>query len=323
MSPRAAADRAAAAGVPAELAPAFADCERITRERARNFYYGLKLTPEPQRSAMFVIYAWMRAADDLADAEAFEPDERVRRIAAFRAATDEALAGRAPDPSPVWRGLAWVAQRHQLSARDFHDMLDGQLSDVGTPSYETWDQLRAFCYRVASTVGLVCIRVWGYHDPEAPALAIDRGIAFQITNILRDYREDYELGRVYLPAAEFRAMDLTPQDLRHWTRPGQCAEFTRAQCDRAEHFYARSAALERMITPGCVPTLWAMSEIYHGLLHRIRANPAAIASNRRVRLSGLRKAWIALRAKHMARGGAGASPAAAVESAAAADGAAR
>ena len=288
--------------VPADLVPVIAECERVTRERARNFWYGLKLTPGPARGAMYVIYAWMREADDLADAEGFAPEERVRRIAAFRAATDAALAGEPVDASPIWRGLAWVADRHELSQKDFHDMLDGQLSDVGPATYESWDDLRGFCYRVASTVGLVCIRIWGYHDPEAPALAVDRGIAFQLTNILRDYREDHDMGRVYLPAEDFRRFDLTPERLRKWSEPGQCAEFIRAQCDRAEQFYARSAPLERMITPDCLPTLWAMTEIYHGLLGKIRANTAAIAGDRRVRLSSMRKAWIAWRAGRMARG---------------------
>ena len=290
------------ADVPADLAPVIAECERVTRERARNFWYGLKLTPGPARGAMYVIYAWMREADDLADAEGFAPEERVRRIAAFRAATDAALAGTPVDASPIWRGLAWVADRHELSQKDFHDMLDGQLSDIGPATYESWDDLRGFCYRVASTVGLVCIRIWGYHDPEAPALAVDRGIAFQLTNILRDYREDHDMGRVYLPAEDFRRFELTPERLRKWSEPGQCAEFIRAQCDRAEQFYARSAPLDRMITPDCLPTLWAMTEIYHGLLGKIRANPAAIAGDRRVRLSSMRKAWIAWRAGRMARG---------------------
>ncbi|MEI6475128.1 MAG: phytoene/squalene synthase family protein [Planctomycetota bacterium] len=288
--------------VPTELAPVLAECERITRERARNFWYGLKLTPGAERGAMYVIYAWMRAADDLADAEGFAPEERVRRIAEFRKATDAALAGEIPDASPIWRGLAWVAERHQLSQRDFHDMLDGQLSDVGPATYQSWDDLRGFCYRVASTVGLVCIRIWGYHDPAAPALAVDRGIAFQLTNILRDYREDYDLGRVYLPAEDFRRFDLTPERLRGWKQPEQCAEFMRAQCDRAEQFYARSAPLDQMITPSCLPTLWAMTQIYHGLLVKIRANPSKVVSDRRVRLSSTRKAWIAWRASRMARG---------------------
>ena len=299
MSPRP--PQQALAPIEPAMQAVLAACERVTRQQARNFYYGLKLTPEPQRSAMYVVYAWMRAADDLADAAGFAPEERVRRIAQFRAATEQALQGHAPDADPVWRGLAWVAGRHQLSAQDFHDMLDGQLADVSTPSYETWDELRGFCYRVASTVGLVCIRIWGYSGDEAPALAIDRGIAFQLTNILRDYREDFDLGRVYLPADEFRRMELTPLDLRHWRKPDLCSEFIRAQCERAEQFYRRSAPLDALITPGCLPTLWAMTEIYHGLLQKIHRRPVSISGDRRVRLSGVRKAWIAYRAQRMAR----------------------
>ena len=290
-------------GVPPELLGAVAECERIVRERARNFWYGLRLTPEPKRSAMYVIYAWMRAADDLADADGFAAEERVRRIAAFRAATDAALAGRPVDGSATWRGLAWVARAHELAPRDFHDMLDGQLADVGPAAYETWDDLRGFCYRVASTVGLVCIRVWGYDDPGAQAHAVDRGIAFQLTNILRDFREDHGLGRTYLPAQDFRRFDLTPARLLAWQEPGQCAEFVRAQCDRAEQLYARSEPLDRMIAPDCLPTLWAMTGIYRGLLGRIRANPRAVVGERRVRLPAWRKAWIAFRARRMAKAG--------------------
>ncbi len=292
--------RAAPAGVPADLLPAIAECERVTRTRARNFWYGLKLTPEPQRSAMYAIYAWMREADDLADAEGIPDDERVRRLARFRHDTDAALAGRPPGGLATWRALAWVAANHELAPRDFHDMLDGQLGDVGIVRCETWEDLRGFCYRVASTVGLVCIRVWGYSDTAAPALAVDRGIAFQLTNILRDYREDFDLGRVYLPAEDFRRMDLTPEALRAWSAPAQCSEFMRAQCDRAAQFFQRSAPLDAMIAPSCLPTLWAMTEIYRGILGRVQARPEAVMGPRRVRLPAWRKAWIAFRARRMA-----------------------
>ena len=292
---------AAPAGVPAALLPAIAECERITRTRARNFWYGLRLTPEPQRSAMYAIYAWMREADDLADAEGIADDERVRGIAQFRHDTDAALAGRPPGGRPTWRALAWVAAHHDLAPRDFHDMLDGQLGDVGSVRFQTWDDLRGFCYRVASTVGLVCIRVWGFSDPAAPALAVDRGIAFQLTNILRDYREDFDQGRVYLPTEDFRRMDLTPEMLRRWSPAPQCEEFMRAQCDRAAQFYERSAPLDAMVTPTCVPTLWAMTEIYRALLGRIQANPSAVVGARRVRVPSWRKAFIAWRASRRSR----------------------
>ncbi|MFM8872045.1 MAG: phytoene/squalene synthase family protein, partial [Phycisphaerales bacterium] len=264
-------------------------------------WYGLRLTPEPQRSAMYAIYAWMREADDLADAEGIADDERVRRIAQFRHDTDAALAGRPPGGRPTWRALAWVAAHHDLAPRDFHDMLDGQLGDVGPVRFQTWDDLRGFCYRVASTVGLVCIRVWGYSDPAATALAVDRGIAFQLTNILRDYREDFDQGRVYLPAEDFRRMDLTPEMLRRWSPAPQCEEFMRAQCDRAAQFYERSAPLDAMVTPSCVPTLWAMTEIYRALLGRIQANPSAVVGARRVRVPSWRKAFIAWRASRRSR----------------------
>ena len=286
-------------GADPRLARAIAECERITRERARNFWYGLKLMPGERRGAMFAVYAWMRAADDLADEAGMSAEERVRRIADFRAATDEALAGRPVDGSAVWVGLAWVAANHALEPREFHDMLDGQLSDVHPRACATWEDLRAFCYRVASTVGLVSIRVWGFTDPQAPRLAAERGIGFQLTNILRDFREDHGLGRTYLPLEDFRRFDLTPERLRRWETPEQCSEFMRAQCERAEQFYARSAPLDAMVTPSCRPTLWAMTEIYRGLLARIRADPAAVMRERRVRLSPLRKAWIAWRARRM------------------------
>jgi len=284
------------ADVPADLAPVIAECERVTRERARNFWYGLKLTPGPARGAMYVIYAWMREADDLADAEGFAPEERVRRIAAFRAATDAALAGTPVDASPIWRGLAWVADRHELSQKDFHDMLDGQLSDVGPATYESWDDLRGFCYRVASTVGLVCIRIWGYHDPEAPALAVDRGIAFQLTNILRDIREDHARGRCYLPADELAANDLDAAGLVAWRDSARCARFMQVQCARAERIFVESAPLDAMVAPDAQATIAAMSAIYRGILRAVARDPAR-AMRERARLGAMEKSWIALRAR--------------------------
>jgi phytoene synthase len=157
--------------------------------------------------------------------------------------------------------------------------------------------LRKFCYQVAGTVGLVCIRIWGFRGQEAIKLAVERGIAFQLTNILRDLREDLDSDRCYLPLAEFRAMELTPEMVRAWSEPDRCAEFIRAQCERARAHYDRSAPLDAMIDATCLPTLWAMTEIYKGVLAKIEADPQ-LAVRGRARLSTLRKVWIALRAKH-------------------------
>ena len=168
-------------------------------------------------------------------------------------------------------------------------MIDGQLDDLASRRYETFDQLRNYCYRVASTVGLLCIEVWGYHDQAARELAIDRGIAFQLTNIVRDFRQDFDTGRLYLPRAEFAEFGITPEDLRHWARPTPCEAMLRQQLRRAEVFYDRSAALDQMIAPACRPTLWAMTSIYRALLDKMLGDPSRVVLARRLRLSAWRK----------------------------------
>ena len=276
---------------------AVAACETITRERAKNFHYGLRLTPPEKRWAMYAVYAWMREADDLVDDPARDPQDRNQRLQAYRDATDAALDGQVQTQTPALIALTQAAKQFHLEKKDFHDMLDGQVGDLKPAKFESWPELRKFCYQVAGTVGLVCIRIWGFRGQEAIKLAVERGIAFQLTNILRDLGEDLDSDRCYLPLAEFRAMELTPEMVRAWSEPDRCAEFIRAQCERARAHYDRSAPLDAMIDAACLPTLWAMTEIYKGVLAKIEADPQ-LAVRGRARLSTLRKVWIALRAKH-------------------------
>ncbi len=279
------------------VSEALRHCGLVTRRCARNFYYGLKLTPEPQRSALFTLYAWMRRADDLVDNAEPASTQCLERIEAFRAATERALTGTGADDDPLWIALADVALRFDLQRDALYLMLDGQIDDLAGRHYETFEQVREYCYRVASSVGLLCINIWGFHDPNAPALAVDRGIAFQLTNMLRDYREDYDAGRIYLPAEDFAQHGLAPEELRDWSDPPRCAHFVRAQAARARSFYDRSASLDQMITPSCRPALWAMTAIYGSLLKKIEDEPAQIITRRRVRLGAWRKGMIAMRAK--------------------------
>lgn len=282
------------------VAAALEHCRRVTRARARNFYYGLKLLPEPQRSATYAVYAWMRMADDLVDA--LPAKSSAKEVEAFRSQTEQAMAGRVTDgDDPLWVALADTAARFDLRTDDFNHMLDGQLEDLTHQRYETFEQLRHYCYCVASTVGLVCIDIWGYDNAAARELAIDRGIAFQLTNILRDYRQDFDQGRVYLPAQEFVAAGITPEALREWKDPLLCESFLKGQLERAEGFYRRSAGLDAMITPQCRPTLWAMTTIYHRLLQKMARQPQFVITSRRVRLSAWQKGLIALRASVRAR----------------------
>lgn len=281
----------------ATLDRAFSVCRDITRRRARNFYYGLKLTPEPQRSALYSVYAWMRRADDLVDNAPEMTEHLGREIAAFRAATDAALSGRNTSDEPIWVALADTASRYDLPREAFHLTLEGQLEDLSGAHYATFADVREYCYRVASTVGLICIGIWGYSDPTARDLAVDRGIAFQMTNILRDYKEDFDAGRVYLPAEDFQRHRLTPEALRRWSDPAACRAMIAHQVERAKSFYERSAPLDGMIGRSGRPTLWAMTSIYRALLAKIERSPRRIVGDRRLRLSSLRKGSIAFRAR--------------------------
>ena len=278
---------------------AFQQCAELTRRRARNFYYGLKLTPQPRRSAMFAIYAWMRMADDIVDSGSINDSERAEQLETFKQMTHVALSGRRPAEDSLWIAMADTASRYELDPADFDDMLAGQVDDLHVTSCADWDQLRTFCYRVASTVGRVCISIWGYEDPAAVEMAVDRGIAFQLTNILRDFREDHESGRVYLPAEDFTRHGLRPEDVIEWSDPDRCTDFILEQVARARDHYIRSAPLDGLITPECVPTLWAMTAIYRGILEKIASSPFRVAGDKRIRLSALRKTSIAFKARRM------------------------
>lgn len=279
------------------LKDALEHCRLVTRSQARNFYHGLKLTPEPKRSALYAIYAWMRKADDLVD-HATESNASLRaKVERFRVATDAALDGNPVDGDPVWISLHDVVRRFDLDRKHFLSMIDGQYEDLGTKRYETFDQLRRYCNRVASTVGLICISIWGYEGDRVEQLAIDRGLAFQLTNIIRDIREDFGMGRVYLPMEDFERHELTCEQLLAWDPPEACRRMILSQIERAESYYTKSEPLDACIDASCAPALWAMTAIYRGTLDKIRHDPETIGSDARVSLSSLQKGAIVLQAK--------------------------
>lgn len=297
------------------LEDAFDACRAIVRDRARNFYYGLRISPEPERSAVFALYAWMRAADDTVD-DAGDIPSRRRRLESFWNDTQRMLEGKPPDGSPMWRAFAHVARRYRLDPDVLEDVIRGMRTDLdaeararetGEPELicATRDDLSTYCHRVASTVGLCCVRIWGLEkgvEPsEADELAIARGRAFQLTNMLRDYAEDYDEGRVYLPSEDFQRAGLAPSDLRAWTNPEACTELVDSIASWAEAMYRESDPLVAMVNDRCAPTLEAMSRIYRGLLTKIRKEPSAIVSTKRIRLSPVTKVAIALKSVRAAR----------------------
>lgn len=291
---------------PAALRDAYEQCRRITRANARNFYFGLRLTPEPKRSSLYAIYAWMRRADDLVDDslgdEAALADFRERTSRVFRGAwrphRDPGHAAEAVDDQAMWHAFADTVSRFRLRETEFREMIEGQLSDLHGATYENLDDLITYCRHVASTVGQVCISVWGFDgSTRARRLAEWRGIAFQLTNILRDYAEDYDVGRVYLPADDFARFGLSPEELRHWSRPEPCLEFMRFQIKRAAEYYDRSAPLIETVHEDGRAALAAMTRIYRRLLDLIAVTPRRAASgSARIRVATSRKIMIGLTA---------------------------
>jgi phytoene synthase len=289
----------------AALTRAHAYCEEVVRERAKNFWYGLKMLPEPTRSSLYVVYAWMREVDDIADAPGADRVARSYGLDLFQARTRSILHGErmGPDERPLWVAFADLASRHELDPAPFEEMIEGQRLDLDWTSCPDRPTLEHFCRLVASTVGRICIRIWG-HDggSEVEELANQRGLALQLTNILRDVREDHARGRSYLPADELAAAGLSIDDLLAWRNAGVCRTFVLGQVEQARGHYAAARSLESHITASCRGTSWAMGEIYRALLERIADDPERIV-HERVSLGKLQKAAIALKAKTIRRSG--------------------
>jgi len=280
-------------------------CEEITRTEARNFYYGLRLLPLAERVALYAVYAWMRVLDDIADDPGTPEEERAARLDRFARATLAAFdglrdAGEGPREQAVLVAVADVRSRYGVGIGDFLAAIEGQRMDLAPRVYGSFDETRLYCDRVASTVGRICLDVWGVRpgadQVRARELSTSRGIAFQLTNVLRDLREDHARGRCYLPQDELAAHGLSVDDLFRGHLDDRCAAFMRVQCARAARYFEASAPLEGLVSPAAVPTLSAMSVIYRRILARIARSPRA-ALARRVSLSRIEKVSIALRAR--------------------------
>jgi phytoene synthase len=183
---------------------AYAEVERLTRARARNFAYGIMVLPKPKRHAIAAIYAFAREVDDVADGDA-PPDEKRRRLEELGRRLD-----RSPDGEAMWVALADARQRFPISPKALHDLVDGGLMDLDRQRYETFDELVDYCAHVAGAVGIACMAVYGADQPQR---AEQLGIALQLINIMRDVREDWELGRVYLPQGELASFGVSEQDI--------------------------------------------------------------------------------------------------------------
>jgi phytoene synthase len=265
-------------------------CRRVARRRAKNFYYSFILLSRPQRRAMCAIYAFMRYCDDLSD----EPGATGAAIERWRAELEDALAGRFSG-HPVWPAFHHTVRRFRIPHEYFRAMIDGVLSDLEPREFETFDQLYRYCYQVASVVGLTTIHIFGFDTRSALPLAEKCGAAFQLTNILRDIREDAARGRIYLPAEDLRRFGLTTGDIHTGKRSQPFLNLMQFEAERARAYYNESMPLLDLIHPRSRPSLWALIGIYSRLLERIVESDYDVFA-RRVRLPLWEKSWIVVRA---------------------------
>jgi len=330
----------------AELAAAYSHCEAVTRSQAGNFYYGIRLLPGERRRAMCAVYAFARRVDDIGDGALATHeklrllDGEARALAAIGLAGSQAAPGERPDGAAdapqrrpdapaadlVMVALADTQRRFPLPAGVLGELIDGVRMDVAGATYEEFDELVVYCRRVAGAIGRVCLAIFGLRAEEAAApaeaerLADELGVALQLTNILRDVREDAENGRVYLPGTELRRFGVLVADERppqseaaaellaalasaaHDASTGadeaeqreRLAALVRFECERAREWFDRGITLTGMLDRRSAACVLAMAGIYRRLLERIDAHPEEVA-RRRVSLPAHEKAWVAAR----------------------------
>jgi phytoene synthase len=301
--------------IPSAATPsaAYAYCEQVTRREAKNFYYGIRLLPREKRQAMSAVYALARRADDIGDdalpgatplngagtangagaANGAAAAVRLRQLEELR---QQVTAGSAPGDDPVLVAVFHVAERFPLPLEAFVDLADGVEMDVRGTSYDTFEELVAYCQRVAGSIGRLSVAIFGVDDLGSAVPLADRlGVALQLTNILRDIREDGEAGRRYLPLQDVagHGCGFTP-DGRLAGSPEQLDALVRFQAQRAETWFADGLRLIPMLDRRSAACCSAMAGIYHRLLLRIEQHPGLVLE-RRLSLSGWEKASIAAR----------------------------
>ena len=305
----------------AVLDSAYDHCQRVAKEHAKNFYYAFRTLPLRKRRAIYAAYAICRLWDDIADEDAPLSEKR-RMFAETRrtlAATlscpsnnplslegegrgegdiDKPDSTLTPHSSPLtppeFIALADATTAFGIPARYFDEILDGVESDLVKTRFADFAELRDYCYKVASVVGLICIEVFGYDDPSAEGYAVDMGIALQLTNILRDLKEDADRDRIYLPQDEMARFGYTDEDLKNRVVNEPFRSLMRYQAERARSYYARSRPLFDMVELESRTCLRVLHEAYAAILDRIEQSGFDVYSQR-IGLSASEKLLITAR----------------------------
>jgi 15-cis-phytoene synthase len=267
---------------PPQLVMAYSVCKGITRTAAKNFYYAFLVLPKRKRDALCAVYAFMRRCDDITDDPSLSLPERRQKLDTWLDDLHRAQQGH-PTDDAILLALTDAQRRYAIPAGLLDELAHGTAMDVeeaelaaqnsSTPGltvqYRTFEDLRVYCYRVASVVGLVCIHVFGYRDPAAEDLAERCGLAFQLTNIIRDVKEDASMGRVYLPEEDLQKFNLSASELLGTPDAARFRPLLALEADRAREFYEAGDELISYVSEDSQPALWVLITIYRSLLEKI------------------------------------------------------
>ncbi|MGB9010214.1 MAG: squalene synthase HpnC [Candidatus Acidiferrales bacterium] len=248
------------------VSASYAECNRIARAARSSFYLAFFGLRKEKRNALCALYAFMRLVDNISD-DPGNLDAKRQGLARWRAMLDEAVAGRT-SAHAILPALADTIARLEIPTRYFHDLILGAEMDLTVTTYATFDRLSEYCYRVAGTVGLTCLHVFGFEEPKAPALAERLGLAFQLTNIIRDVGSDYAIGRIYLPQEDLDRFAVRAGELRGPVTE-KLKHLLEFEADRAWQMYREGAPLVAQVNPDSRATLWALVRTYSSLLARI------------------------------------------------------
>lgn len=289
-----------------QLTHAYAVCRGIARRAAKNFYYGFLVLPSEKRNALCAVYAFMRHADDLADDPKLALQEKRQKLEDWLNAAKQVFAG-VPTDDPVLMALADAQQKYKIPPELFEELVHGTGMDLEIPNTpespfavcQTFEDLKQYCYCVASVVGLVCIRIFGYEDKKAEFLAVDCGLAFQLTNILRDVREDAGMGRIYIPEEDLVRTNLSasafrPHELDNAGQAQQLRPVLELEAARARKYYESGRWLLELVHEDSRGGLWVLVEIYSRLLKKITERNYDVFSER-VKLSNWEKLRVLVR----------------------------
>ena len=261
-----------------DLDAAYDLCRRITKAEAKNFYYAFRTLPGHKRRAIYAAYAFCRLCDDISD----EDMSREQRLDGFRGVRESLLLAREDRvDEPVFAALSDSVARFDIPWDYFDEIVSGVEMDLDTSRYETFEGLRQYCYKVASVVGLVSIRIFGHDEhPEVERYAVDLGLAMQLTNILRDIKEDAERDRVYLPQDELRRFGCSEDDLTDGVVNEPFRELMRFQIVRAREFFESGRKLIPLLAPDARACTAVLIGVYGSVLDRIEAAGYDVFSQR-------------------------------------------